>query len=180
VTQKELLRQKLKAERLSMSPDEVREQSIKVVDKLVTVIDWPQVKNLHIYMPIVSLREVDTWPLLRHIWQRYPYIETAISPAHKTVGFQAIKADLFTKWEGSLPKPLVLLPADYKFDTIIVPALAYDAANYRLGWGGGFYDRFLATQPDAQKIGLCYQKGFIKAGLPREPHDISLDQIITD
>jgi 5-formyltetrahydrofolate cyclo-ligase len=67
-----------------------------------------------------------------------------------------------------------------KFDLIIVPVLAFDSSNNRLGWGGGFYDRFLAQQPRAKKIGVCYQNGFVKGGLPQEPHDISLDQIITE
>jgi 5-formyltetrahydrofolate cyclo-ligase len=67
-----------------------------------------------------------------------------------------------------------------KFDLILVPCLAFDKDNYRLGWGGGFYDRFLAAQPKALKIGLCYQNGFVKEGLTHQPHDIPLDKIITE
>jgi 5-formyltetrahydrofolate cyclo-ligase len=70
------------------------------------------------------------------------------------------------------------LPAD-NFDVILVPCLAFDDERHRLGWGGGWYDRFLARQPNALKIGLAYQDSFITA-LPQEPHDIKLDMIITE
>ncbi|MGH7156833.1 MAG: 5-formyltetrahydrofolate cyclo-ligase, partial [Candidatus Saccharimonadales bacterium] len=67
-----------------------------------------------------------------------------------------------------------------KFDLILVPVLAFDKENYRLGWGGGFYDKFLANQPQALKIGLGFQDGLVEQGLPHEPHDVPLDKVITE
>jgi 5,10-methenyltetrahydrofolate synthetase len=71
-------------------------------------------------------------------------------------------------------------PPTSKFDLIIIPCLAFDGDLCRLGWGGGWYDRFLAGQPEAMKIGLAYQNSLVEAGLPREAHDIPLDKIITE
>ena len=66
-----------------------------------------------------------------------------------------------------------------KYDIIFVPMLAGDRSNNRLGYGSGFYDKFLTTQPQALKIGLCYSKN-IADKIPAEPHDVKLDQIITE
>ena len=52
-------------------------------------------------------------------------------------------------------------------------------ALHRIGYGGGYYDKFLATQPQAQKIGVCFEQGKL-AQIPAELHDIPLDVIITE
>ena len=64
---------------------------------------------------------------------------------------------------------------------LIVPLLAYDARGYRLGYGGGYYDRTLATLSGSsvQAIGLAY--AFQKVALlPRERHDEPLDAVVTE
>lgn len=62
---------------------------------------------------------------------------------------------------------------------IIVPMLGFDGALHRLGYGGGYYDRLLARQATARKIGLCYDLGRLEQ-LPVEPHDQPLDAVITE
>ena len=62
-------------------------------------------------------------------------------------------------------------------DLIIVPALMTDAKNYRLGYGGGFYDRFLAAHPNIPTVGLIAEQLFVEE-LPHEVHDIPLDYVI--
>ncbi|MEK9195764.1 MAG: 5-formyltetrahydrofolate cyclo-ligase, partial [Patescibacteria group bacterium] len=67
---------------------------------------------------------------------------------------------------------------EIQFDLIIVPMLAYDpVTKHRLGFGGGFYDRLLASQPEAVSVGVCF-KEFAVENLPVEPTDIALDEII--
>jgi 5-formyltetrahydrofolate cyclo-ligase len=65
------------------------------------------------------------------------------------------------------------------FDVIIVPMLGFDASLQRIGWGGGYYDKFLAAQPQAIKIGVCYSIGEVEH-IPAEPHDVPLDMIVTE
>lgn len=60
----------------------------------------------------------------------------------------------------------------------VVPLIAYDSKNYRLGFGGGYYDKFLANNK-TYGIGLAYVQQFCN-NLPIEKHDISLDKIITN
>jgi len=62
----------------------------------------------------------------------------------------------------------------------VVPAISFDAERYRLGYGGGYYDRFIESYDDKIKtIGLCYEE-MLSEILPRENHDKRVDMIITD
>ncbi|CAB4928425.1 unannotated protein [freshwater metagenome] len=63
-------------------------------------------------------------------------------------------------------------------DVMVVPALRIDQHGYRLGQGGGFYDRALAYLP-GWKIGLVHAGELTSQSLPREPHDIALDAAAT-
>lgn len=71
----------------------------------------------------------------------------------------------------------VLRPAD--LDIIIVPALALTESGKRLGYGGGYYDRFLARAGNAVPIGVTYD-AFVVADLPDEPHDQRVRWIVTE
>ena len=63
------------------------------------------------------------------------------------------------------------------FDLIISPGLAFNQNGGRLGYGGGYYDTFLAEQTDAWKLGICYPNQLLD-DIPLEAHDILMDQVI--
>jgi 5-formyltetrahydrofolate cyclo-ligase len=151
------LRKKHKALRLNMSAPDVADKSLVICRKLYDKVDWPKIKNLHIYKPFSRLNEVNTAELLARVRSEHPVIDIVAAGSSKNASFP-----------------------NQRFDLVIVPVLAFDKDNYRLGWGGGWYDRFLAGQPQALKIGLCFQNGFVEGGLPHEPHDIALDKIVTE
>jgi 5-formyltetrahydrofolate cyclo-ligase len=76
-----------------------------------------------------------------------------------------------------IPEPLESWPRAVP-DVLLVPLLAFDATGHRLGYGGGFYDRTFAllTVP---AIGIAYAGQEI-VSIPREPHDRSLDMVLTE
>ncbi|MCT4507653.1 MAG: 5-formyltetrahydrofolate cyclo-ligase [Tepidibacter sp.] len=79
------------------------------------------------------------------------------------------------------PKPKFIRPVDAKnIDIVIVPAVAYDTNGYRLGYGGGYYDRFLESlRDDCITIGIAFEiQVFDK--VPKEDHDAKLNYIITE
>jgi 5-formyltetrahydrofolate cyclo-ligase len=140
--------------RLRMSKSEVSTKSRIICRKLLTEIDWSRYKDISVFEPIDKLNEVDIRPLLSRL-------------ENQTVNFRIV---------GRNRNPRIPV---HKFDLIILPCLAFDDDNYRLGWGGGFYDKFLAAQPQALKIGVCFQNGHTEK-LPREPHDIALDKVMAE
>ena len=76
------------------------------------------------------------------------------------------------------PKTCPAFPPDQN-DLIIVPGVAFDRHGHRLGYGGGFYDRFLPRCPRAVWIGLAYEVQIIGDTLP-QPWDIPLHYIVTE
>ena len=65
-------------------------------------------------------------------------------------------------------------------DLIITPAVAFDTDKYRIGYGAGYYDRFFASlKKDIIKIGVGFDEQLVQE-VPREPHDIRLNYVLTD
>jgi 5-formyltetrahydrofolate cyclo-ligase len=57
--------------------------------------------------------------------------------------------------------------------------LAFDGLGYRLGWGGGYYDRFLSQHGDIFKLGITYETCIVDT-IPRDNFDISVDMVLTE
>lgn len=68
---------------------------------------------------------------------------------------------------------------DCDCDIILAPLLAADKKGNRLGFGGGFYDRYFASHPHALRVGLCYA-GQVVQELPAAEHDVRLHAIVTE
>ena len=71
------------------------------------------------------------------------------------------------------------LVRDFSGALCIVPGTAFDLKGNRTGYGGGYYDRFLSREKDVTPAGICYSP-LIFDVVPSEPHDISVDYIITE
>jgi len=152
---KELLRQQAKDARLAMSPDDVAVKSQIITKKVLAFIDWAHVRTVHVYNSVPDWKEVDTTELVKKLGKKR--------------GVKIVSPPI----DRDNP-----IPAE-RFDVIIVPTLAFDNRNNRLGLGGGWYDKFLVTQPESLKVGLCFEAGRLPR-IPTEPHDIKLDQVITE
>jgi len=85
--------------------------------------------------------------------------------------------DVLEPGNFGIPEPLGHWPPA-RPDLLLVPLLAFDAHGHRLGYGGGFYDRTLALLK-VPAIGIAYG-GQEVASLPRGPHDMALDMIVTE
>ena len=64
-------------------------------------------------------------------------------------------------------------------ELIVVPGVAFDRQNNRMGRGRGFYDRLLKSTPNAVKIGVAYDFQILDS-IPVEPHDVKMDRVITE
>lgn len=177
------IRSELKLRRQSMTEEEARASNQKILNMLSKNIDWSAVSSLNTYLSVAEWNEVDTWSLLEYVWKNWPHIQTSTMRITDNT-MQAVVIDPSTEWVQhewgvSEPKGGQVLTEDHNYDVIIVPVLGFDDQNNRLGLGKGYYDRFLKSQSQAQKIGLAYSWGKVKL-LPYESHDIKLDKIVTD
>ena len=183
LNQKTELRSLIKNQRQNVESGQIAKWNKLIFKHGLNLIDWPKIKSLHIYLPIKEQNEVDSWPFIKMIWQKWPNITVAV-PRIKNSSLEAVVLNPDTKLKNNrfgITEPVggKVLLSDHKFDVIIVPTLGFDKHGYRLGYGGGYYDRFLASQPDARTIGLCYEMGLVE-NLQHEPGDIRLKQIITE
>lgn len=155
--EKAQLRAELTRRRRALPPAEVAEGSRRIAVRLLAEVDWASVRTLHVYSSVPAWGEVDTAPLVAAVQAQWPAV--------------AITRPGLDRKEP--------VPTD-PFDVIVVPVVGFDRSNNRLGLGGGFYDRFLAGQPDALKIGVAYAWALVEEGIPVEPHDVRLDRVVSD
>lgn len=166
------LRKSFKDQRQKISAEQITECSQRIINQVFDIVDWDKLLSLHVYLPIEAQNEVDTLPLIRVARQQNPglKIATAWRDGH----------EVKTNWLDDKFKVAKPAKPDFHFGLIIIPMLAFDSRGYRLGYGGGYYDQFLTTQPDALTIGLCYEFGHQKQDLPHEDHDVPLKLIVTE
>ena len=82
------------------------------------------------------------------------------------------------KNDMGIPEPIADTPvADDKTALVLMPGLAFTKRGDRMGYGGGFYDRFLAEEPDHPTLALCYDFQMVDS-LPTEEFDIPVDTVL--
>jgi 5-formyltetrahydrofolate cyclo-ligase len=180
---KPLLRRQLQERRDNISEATRTVFSRVIVERLIQAIDWSEVQRAHCYIPLARRSEVDIWALLHYLWRRQPTIEIAVPgplQSGRPIAY-AINAQTMWRKTTGIPSPIEPEPVtDNSFDVVIVPCLGFDHDHYRLGYGSGYYDLFLSTQPHAKLIGVAFWAGYVAKGLPREKHDVALGQIVTE
>lgn len=159
IMSKTALRQKYKALRNSLSENEIEEMSLAIVNKLLPLPIWEKT-YFHIYLPITEQKEVNTEFILHLLSGKDK--EIIISKADFTM--QSMTHFLLTdntkikKNEYNIPEPVDgIIVSSTKIDVVLVPLLAFDKKGHRVGYGKGFYDKFLSEcKPEVIKIGLSF------------------------
>ena len=146
-----------------------------ICNKLLKTIEETNAKVVHAYIPMAN--EIDIAPLIQKLIDKKI---TDVSPKTlKNRQLQNLILNSLSELETGIAKtqhPANANEYQGNYDVIIVPGLAFDKQNYRLGYGGGYYDGFLATQPKAHKIGIFYPFQEVEK-VPTEPHDEQLTTI---
>lgn len=141
-------------------------------------LSLPFVEQFNVFMLYYPHKnEVNTLPIIQHFLDRG---KTVLLPkvSHKhllPVKIENLKS-VHTGYAGiKEPEGEVF---SGKIDLIVVPAVAFDRKGHRLGYGKGFYDRFLKDRKDSLKVGFAFDFQVLDK-LPAEPHDVPVDLIIT-
>ncbi len=180
---KQQIRRQAKAQRQALSENQAAQWSRQIARRLLESLDWPKIRTLHTFLPIKQFAEVDTFLILRQIWQQHPNVATytfAASPDHYLATAEINDATPLAENQRGIPEPVGGPIAEMpSFDVILVPLLAFDPHLNRIGFGEGYYDRFLADHPQAKFVGLAYEMSKVEL-IEREPHDQTLHTIITE
>lgn len=148
--------------RLALTDAAYQQLNFQLYQQFFTHIDLSFIRCLHIFLPIESKREPDTWPIIDRIRREFPHVRLSIP---KVVGdqleniyFEGLHQLKKNKWGILEPQQGVPTPTE-KIDIVIVPLLAVDVQGHRVGYGKGFYDRFLSIcRPDCQRIGISCEE----------------------
>lgn len=147
-------------------------------------INFEAVKCISLFLPMLERREPDTFLMIDWLKQNHPSIKLAFPKADfATSSMQHFLDDAALEIDSNdygVPEPIAGNPVDAdEIDMVIVPLLAFDQRGYRVGYGKGFYDRFMAgCKPGTKFIGLSFFEAINVIDDVNE-HDMRLHQCIT-
>lgn len=151
-------------QRKTYSPAERTARSERICRQFFAYFDLRSVQTLHVFLPLTAQNEVDTWPIIAHLRRYFPAITIAVPVTHfasRTLTHHLITPETtFINNQWGIPEPLAAAPVtETALDLVLVPLLAFDGHGHRVGYGHGFYDRFLAAcRPDAITVGLAFEE----------------------
>lgn len=147
-----------------------------ICSQLEQLVKEKKAKVVHAYLPMGT--EIDIRPFLEKMLAENIKIMTPKTlPKRQLENLELHALDELEKGVFGTSHPANSSEYKENYDLIIVPGLAFDSHNYRLGYGGGYYDTFLAQHPKAFKAGIFYPFQKVNA-VPKENHDVCLDTII--
>ena len=181
---KKEFRKKVISLRKEKSLDFIKKNSDIITDKL---LQMDCVKKAHTIMLYLDFNnEVATDNLINDLISQGKIVTSPITLKEERKLIPSQITDLkngiqYGAYNIREPKPECSPSVNPKdLDLVIVPAVAFDENCFRLGYGGGFYDRFLENlREDAVTIGIAFEIQIFE-NVPKEPHDAQLDYIVTE
>lgn len=151
----------------------------------VKLINWSIFHYVHVFLPIKENKEVDTFEILTYFKTNYPHLKIVIPRAQfSNSSITNVLFDyentILIKNKYRIPEPLYgeIVPVNL-IDAVIIPLLCFDVFGHRIGYGAGFYDRFLRDcKADVLKIGLSFFPPEAKI-MDTHEFDIKLTHCIT-
>lgn len=175
------LRQLAIAERNSIAESVYHQFSHSICEHFFTGFDLNFIHTIHVFLPVTERREPDLWPLIGRLRREFPGIRISvprIAGEHiESFYFEGLHQLEKNKFGIQEPKQGLTVPVE-KIDLVLVPLLLADKSGNRLGYGKGYYDRFLKTcRTDCIRAGISLQEPVDI--LPAESHDEKLTHLIT-
>ena len=172
---KQQLRSCIRQKKHAMTDEEISSRSDALCRMVLETDAYRKANIIYGYLPFNQ--EVRTLPLLQ---QALADGKQVALPKCYGKKMQFILMDDLSRVQTSAfgaPEPLEdHPPADDPHALVLVPGVAFDAAGHRLGYGGGYYDRFLAQEPNHPTIALCFDFQLLPR-LETEEHDILIDTV---
>ncbi len=178
---KDELRKIYLAKRSALTESEHRLSSNKIAELFFATVDLSPIKILHIFLPIKSKHEPDTWQIIDRIRKEVHHIRLVIpkvvGDTMENIFFDGNHQLESTKWGMTEPKSGMPVNAQ-DIDMVLVPLLAFDQYGHRVGFGKGYYDKLLSIcKPTCKKIGISFFEEVIIDDV--NPLDRPLNQCIT-
>ena len=174
------LRKKYKALRDFVCKEERDKADMIIAERLFDTACYLNADTVLVYLSIGS--EVCTDPIIKHSLLLGKTVAAPVCTDSHSLIFRKITSEKdLNIGKYGIKTPLESCPeiSDFASSICIVPGLSFDASGRRLGYGGGYYDRFLSDY-DGTAVGLCRSQTYCYTPLPFCNFDISVDIVITD
>lgn len=178
---KEALRRRVAALRRALNSDTRSAFSRATSERLVESEIFQRAKVVAAYSPLrfevdVSAVTERAWALGKTVGLPRVVANTGTMQLHAYRLGDTLVESAFVVKEPAESAPLLDARS---VDLVLVPGLAFDARGYRLGFGQGFYDRFLPTLPNAVRVGVAFELQLL-AEVPAQAHDAPVDFLATE
>lgn len=178
---KEKIRKALLQERENIPEEYFRWASDKIIASLLQLQEIQSAEVIHIYVSMNARREVNTHGIIKKMLASGKKVVVPVTNFEngtlkhvQLMDFDDLKAN-----EWGVLEPVSELEVDVEeIEVVVVPMVGGDEQCNRMGYGKGFYDRFL-QKVEYPKIGLLFEKTLRKV-IPTEKFDIPLDKLITE
>ena len=166
--------------RNSLSPEEVSSASCAIAKMALSLPIWEH-EYYHIFLSIKEKNEVDTGPILALLKdQGKKVVVPRINNRENLVHLEIDSDSVFEKNRWGIPEPSEgRRISEENIDLVFIPLLAFDRQGHRVGYGKGYYDRFLAhCRPDVLKIGLSFFEA-VECITDLNDNDMAMDYCVT-
>ena len=173
---KKALRQKIREQKRAMTPAQIEEASRKLAEQFLATEAYRNAQTVYGYLPYNQ--EVRTVPLLeRALADGKRVAVPKVYDDEMRFIYLTDLAQVETGYAG-ISEPIADGPvADDPTALVLMPGLAFDREGHRIGYGGGFYDKFLNAEPGHPTIALCYAFQMVEE-LPTEEFDVPVDLVL--
>ncbi len=178
------IRKRILEARGALTQDEVAAKSDAILQKVLKTPEYMEADNILLYADYN--REVMTRGIFEDAMMRKKrvYFPKSDQFTNAMTFYQTLSVKQLEKGYMGIPEPKENPQLCYKFNAnedtlVIVPGVAFDMAGFRLGYGKGYYDKFLSNRRQLSTMALAFACQIVEE-LPSEPHDIKMDKIVTE
>ncbi|SHJ90649.1 5-formyltetrahydrofolate cyclo-ligase [Hespellia stercorisuis] len=162
-----------------ITPESVRKQAdLDIMKKVTGHPLFEEAKDIYCYASYQT--EVDTYGIIEYALSREKRVAVPRVTGDGTMEFHYIQSvsDLSPGYQG-IPEPVKRDPADTPEGLVIMPGVAFDAEGHRVGYGKGFYDRYLSAHPNYRRIAVAFESQMFDE-IPADAHDLCPEYILTE
>lgn len=173
---KQELRRTIRERKRAMTEEEIVERSNALAEKFYHTPAYQAADTIYGYLPYNQ--EVRTIPMLQRALDEGKRVAVPKVYGEEMRFIYLEDLTQVSKGYAGIPEPIADAPvAEDKQALVLMPGLAFDPQGHRIGYGGGFYDKFLAKEPHHPTLALCYEFQ-MQAHLDTEEFDIPVDTVL--
>jgi 5-formyltetrahydrofolate cyclo-ligase len=177
---KKTVRSQARKARNSLTPDEVRDKSRIIMGKVLALPKVACAREICVYANVGS--EVVTLPLIDELLKLGKSVYVPLVNGTEMDFYKVSSTRELVEGFHGIPEPdgtTSVYDGDGDGAVMVMPGLAFDKSLNRVGYGGGYYDRYLATRRAFFKLAVCFKEQLFDA-IEAEDTDMPVDMLVTD